>query len=244
MASGYSRTPLLLKGALVELTSPFFVPIPNVVVFQYNPETLSRSLTPWPGPAKESQAPSANAGRNEPFSPAESISLTLVLDAADALETPDKHPVAAIAGVADRLAALEKLAYPVEESKKKGLQVDVSVSVGGASASASAGAAVSVTTLKTPVTLFVWGPGRIVPVKVTTFNVTEKLFNPLLYPVRAEVSLGLRVLTAHELDENGANGVAAKIAKAAITYTRAQQELLALANVANTVESIVGMLPV
>jgi len=47
MPEGYSRSPKLLKGALVQFSAPFLVPVPNVIIFQYNPETLSRTLTPW-----------------------------------------------------------------------------------------------------------------------------------------------------------------------------------------------------
>ena len=46
-----------------------------------------------------------------------------------------------------------------------------------------------------PLTLFVWSKSRIVPVKITEFSVTEEMFDSNLNPIRARISLGLRVLT-------------------------------------------------
>src|SRR6185503_14777921 len=104
MADGYSRSPLLLKGALVELAEPFLGPIPNIILFQYNPESMTRTMTPWA--PSESEDGQASDGTAQPFDPGESFDLTLELDATDALEEPTTHPVAVISGVADRIAAL------------------------------------------------------------------------------------------------------------------------------------------
>lgn len=248
MGTGYSRSPLLLKGALVELTAPLLVPIPNIIVFQYNPETVSRQLTPWRpakraeegGSADEHQIVLERNGRVQPYDPAETITLTLVLDASDALEKPDLHPVAVVAGVADRLAALEKLLYPIGGGGGL-LSVDVNISLGDVGGTLTAAEQAQIQQRTVPVILFVWGPGRVVPVRIISYSVTEKLFNPLLYPVRAEVSLSLEILTEAEFE--GDDSLPADIARGAYRFTRTQQDALALANVANTVESIVGMLP-
>ena len=93
-----------------------------------------------------------------------------------------------------------------------------------------------------PITLFVWGPGRIVPVRLTSFSVEEEAFSPILYPIRATVTVGLRLLHPSEL-ANHPNEVARTIATTAYTFTRTQKQVLAAANIANTVESILGMLP-
>lgn len=259
--TGYSRSPLLLKGALVELTAPLLVPIPNVIVFQYNPESVSRTLTPYAPPARGSKAristgivsdvvnDEASDGRQQvviegsvrvqPFDPQEQISLTLILDASDALERPELHPIATVAGVADRIAAIERLLYPVGSAGGL-LSVDINASLGGLGGQL-ADVLAEIDRRETPITLFVWGPGRIVPVRVVSFSITEQYFNPLLYPVRAEVALAMQVLTP--ADFAGDDSLPAEIAKGAFVFTRTQQDLLALANVANTVESIVGMLP-
>jgi len=90
--------------------------------------------------------------------------------------------------------------------------------------------------------LFVWGPGRIVPVRVTSLTFTEKLYDAiLLNPIHVEAQLGLRVLTQDELAK--VNGPLATVAKAASSYSQGLREVLALANLANAAESIVGMLP-
>lgn len=249
MGTGYSRSPLLLKGALVELTAPLLVPIPNVILFQYNPETVARQLTPYRPPDRSAEAGAASDEaaqvvlernvRVQPFDPQETIGLTLVLDASDALEFPDSHPVASVTGVADRLAALERLVYPIGGGGGL-LSVEVNLSLGQGSATLSAEERALVDRRMTPITLFVWGPGRIVPVRIKDFSVSEKVFNPLLYPVRAEVEIGLQVLTAADFE--GDDSLGADIARFAYKLTRTQQDALALANVLNTLETI-GVLP-
>lgn len=237
MADGYSRTPKLLKGALVELAEPFLGPIPNIVIFQYNPETISRSLKIWQ--TTQQSDPKSDSGaqnpevhnRNVPFDPEESFDLTLELDATDALESPDTHPVAVLAGVADRIAALEMLIYPMDDAGS--VLGGVLATLGGAIDLPKRG--------KSKIVLFIWGPGRIVPVRLTKLTIEEQQFSPLLYPLRAKVSLGLTVLTPKAFD--GDSGLAAEIAVGAAEFTRAQKELLAVANLANSVESILGMLP-
>ena len=95
---------------------------------------------------------------------------------------------------------------------------------------------------QTPVVLFVWGPGRIVPVRVTTLTITEKLYDPLLNPTHADAQLGLRVLTPEELLV--VSGPLAPVAKAAYLYSQGLRQVLAVANLANVAESIIGMLPI
>ncbi len=259
MNTGYSRSPKLLKGALIQFSAPMLIPIPNIIIFQYNPETMTRTLTPWT-PVERSyneetgeMEPLTRAQERalaQPFDPQETFSLTLELDAADALEHPESHPVAVLAGVADRVAAIEMLCYPPGQSALGGLlNVSVSVSVGSSGLSASAGgAAADVLPRKAvPIVLFFWGPGRIVPVRITSFSVEEQQFSPLLYPIRAKATLGLKVLDENHLlniEGTEGGGAAVDIAKACYTFTRAQKEALATANLANSVESIIGMLPI
>jgi hypothetical protein len=250
MASGYSRSPKLLKGALIQFSAPMLIPIPNIIVFQYNPETLTRSLTPWapPTPAAAGQhAPDLKQEepRAQPYDPQETFNLSLELDAADALEEPAKHPVAVVSGIADRIAAIEMLLYPPGESALGGLlNVSVSLSIGSGGISASVGAKVDTVPPKTvPVVLLFFGPGRIVPVRITSFSVDEQAFSPTLYPIRAKVTLGIKVLDANAFNSDDTSA-SVKIAKACYTFTRAQKEGLAMANIANSAESIMGMLPI
>ena len=266
-STGYSRSPKLLKGALIQFSAPMLVPIPNIIIFQYNPETMTRTLAPWLPPVREvTYSPNKqNDGFNpdvaalskeqlnhlrQPYDPDESFSVVLELDAADALEHPQYHPVAVIAGIADRIAALEMLCYPPAESTLGGLlNVDVSVSIGADGISASAGGSKKqdvVPRREVPVVLFFWGPGRIVPVRITSISVEEQQYSPLLYPLRAKVTLGMKVITDTQLvDATGdiGKGAIIAVAKACYQFTLAQKKALALANLANGVESIIGMLP-
>ena len=254
MASGYSRTPKLLKGALIQFSAPLLVPIPNIIIFQYNPETMTRTLTPWT-PAARTYSEETGVMENltraqgralaQPFDPEETFSLVLELDAADALEHPASHPVARLAGVADRIAAIEMLCYPPGQSAVGGLLQAAASALG---LSAGAGAAADVLPRReVPIVLFFWGPGRIVPVRITTFSVEEQQYSPLLYPIRAKATLGLKVLDEnHLLNAEGEQGgrLAVDIAKACYKFTRAQKEALATANLVNSAESIIGMLPI
>ena len=260
MANGYTRSPKLLKGALIQFSAPMLIPIPNIIIFQYNPETMTRTLTPWTPIERERTYDEQGRGTataltdaqknqlRQPFDPSETFSLALELDAADALESPSSHPVATIAGVADRISAMEMLCYPPGQSALGGLlNVSVSVSIGGAGASAGGSAAAdAVPNPEVPIVLFFWGPGRIVPVRITSFSVEEQQYSPLLYPLRAKVTIGLKVLDAQHLQNiagDTAQTAIVEVAKACYTFTRAQKEALALANLANSVESIIGMLP-
>lgn len=258
MPNGYSRSPKLLKGAIIQFSAPMLIPIPNIIVFQYNPETLTRRLTPW-APLERERDEEGNlvtlTGRQsqalaQPYDPDENLTVDLELDAADALEEPGSHPIAVATGVADRIAALEMLLYPPQDSALGGLLgVSVDISIGSSGLSVTTGAQADLVKRRSvPVVLFFWGPGRIVPVRITTFAVEEQAFSPILYPLRAKVSLGMRVLDENDLvnieGEEGPNTASVKIARACYTFTRAQKELLAMANVANTVESIMGMLPI
>ena len=121
----------------------------------------------------------------------------------------------------------------------------MSLSAGGASAALGGGSAKPsrpVPVSVVPTVLFVWGPGRILPVRVTSLTITEKLYDPLLNPTHAEASLELKVLTPDEL--NSVRGTLAPIAKAGYKYTQTLREALAIANLGNAVESIIGMLPI
>jgi hypothetical protein len=268
MQTGYSRSPRLLKGAIIQFSAPMLVPIPNIIIFQYNPETMTRTLTPWAPAVQEMNvshdsndhawvAEMANLSKEQinhlrqPYDPDESFSVGLELDATDALEHPELHPVATVAGVADRIAALEMLCYPPPVDSAAGGLLNVSVSDSVSEAAAGAvGAAASksdvVPRREVPLILFFWGPGRILPVRITNFSVEEQQYSPALYPVRAKVNLGMKVITPIQLvDATGdfAEGALTDLASACYRFTMVQKKALALANLANGVESIIGMLP-
>ena len=227
--TGLKRSPKFLKGALVQLVEDIVGVVPNVIPFQYNPEKLSHTLTPWNPFEVDQTQRGAQAPNVQPFDPKESWNLTLEIDATDDLE--DSQPVAVTVGIADRLAALKKLTLP-----SQGLIGDLV-----ASAQALAGNANQQAVRPTvPVVLFVWGPGRIVPVRVTSFSVEETLFSPALYPIQATVTLGLEVRTPDVFSQED---VTANLAVAAYNFTRLQEDTLAIAHIANNLDAIRGLLP-
>ena len=241
MANGYTQSPMLFKGAIIQFSAPLLVPVPNIIIFQYNPESITRTITPWSsarsaeatGAACATESSKAQNPLAQPCDPKETLSLGLELDAADALEDPDNNQVAVIAGVADRIAALEMLMYPPGTTGLGSLINAISTSLGG-------GAPIDVVPRTTvPVVLFYWGPGMIVPVRIESFAVEEQAYSPTLFPIRAKVTLGLKILDADSFGDD--KRAVVKIAKACYLYTRAQKETLALARIAN--EITLGKLP-
>jgi hypothetical protein len=233
----------VLKGALVEFMPTFLpIPLPNVIVFQYNPETMTHT---WSQPESDR---SDGTESNNPLAvkgmPGETFSFTLAMDANDEI-ADGSAPTAAIAevsGIYSRLAALEMLLYPTGTTN--GLVGAVSAAIVSGLAGDDSGPTRTVPQAVMPVTLFIWGPGRIVPVRVTDLTITEKLYDTALNPTHAEAQLSLRVLTPAELVAASADDdVLAKLATIAYTYTLTLRQALALANLANAAESIIGMLP-
>jgi len=248
MPGPFPDFPKLIKGALIEFSERFIGPIPNIIIFQFNPETLSRSFEVWQPPAPEDAAAAGEAAtprpppRAQPEDPPESFTLSLKLDAHDVIDGPGARPQAALVGVADRIAAMEMLLYPEPDSSLLGgLLGSVSVSIGAGGVSASAGAAAGThRERRVPVVLFAWGPGRIVPVRLTSFAVEEQAFSNLLYPIRAKVSIGLKVLSDAEFT---GDSFPEDIARAAFRFTRKQKEVLAAANLVGSVGDLGGVLP-
>lgn len=227
--TGYTRSPRLVRGALVQLTEDVIGIVPNVIPFQYNPETLSRKLTPWNPFEVDQTARGQIAPTAQPFDPKETISLEIHFDAADQLEESD--PVAAQFGVADRIAAVEKLLLP-----SQGLIGDLL-----AAASALVGAAQPPQRPTVPVSLFVWGPGRILPVRVTDYGIEETSFLPSLQPLTAKITLALEVLTPDVF--RCESGPAVELAVAAYRFYRVQQSALALQYNARNAAQALSLLP-
>jgi hypothetical protein len=237
-----------LKGALVEFiptSSP--VPIPNVIVFQYNPETMTHT---WTQHAASSPAGTAAGGSEagNPFAvkgmPGEEFSFTIAMDANDEIANQGPGaPIAQKSGIYSRLAALEMLLYPAGAAGSK-LLGTVSAGISSALGGQSAGAKSKVPDSVMPVVLFIWGAGRIVPVRLKGLTITEKLYDSTLNPTHAEAQLTLRVLTPAELNSAKAdNDVLAGLATTAYYYTFSFRQALALANLVNSTESIIGMIP-
>ena len=201
-----------MKGALVMFTQSFGASVPNIIVFQYNPETLRHTWT-QPHGAPTGSNPLAVQGL-----PGETFSFTLAMDVTDQLAegTPVAQQDAELNGIYARIAALEKLMFPVKPDP-------------------AAGGKKSVPASQLPAVLFVWGPGRVVPVRVTSLTMTEKLFDELFNPTHAEAVIELKVLTPKELE--AVAGPLKQICKAAYEYTNAKRDALAALNLNNAVDS-------
>ena len=250
-----------LRGAFVSFTELFPLPVPNVVIFQYNPETMTHTWSPAQagGAASTAAAHPASAaggaasssppdGASNPLAvtgpPGESFSFTLTLDANDMIADGNLNPpgaaLAEASGVYTRLAALEMLLFPTA-SPGKGLVGSISSALG--LSSSSPGPSTPIPSQQLPTVLFIWGPGRILPVKLTSLTTTEKLYAPLLLnPIHAEVAVGLKVLTPQELQY--VDGPLGGLAKTAYDVSQTLRETLALANLVNGVGDIIGMLPI
>lgn len=183
----FPGSPKLLKGALVVFGAP--VPVPtNLIVFQFNPDEMTRSFRQEaPQGTGAERRKSGDTGRVLP--PVESYSMSIDLDAADQLET--SNPIAVATGVHPALAALELLLYP----QSTVVILNKVLSAAGMSL---------ISQPKVPLVLLVWGPLRVVPVRVTSVSIKEQAYDQLLNPIRAKVDLGLQGLTDAELRRAGA----------------------------------------
>jgi hypothetical protein len=232
----------VLKGALVSFSPTFLpLPIPNVIIFQYNPETMTHT---WSQPEAAS---SAGTETSNPLAvqgmPGEEFSFSIEMNSdEDIADSTLTSGLAQLSGLYSRLAALEMLLYPTGTSNA--LVGAVTAAIGSALGGGSSGPTRTVPQSVIPVTLFIWGPGRIVPVRVTGLTITEKLYDSTLSPTYAEAQVSLRVLTPAELVAASTdNDVLGSLATVAYTYTLTLRQTLALANLANAAESIIGMIP-
>lgn len=200
----------------------------KIIPFQYNPEKLSQTLTPWNPFEVDQTQRGAQAPNVQPFDPKESFTLTLEIDATDDLEDADQTAVEA--GIAGRLAALKMLTLPSEGGNAE------LVRKAQAASGKTSEQAIRPTV---PVLLFVWGSGRILPVRITSFSVVETLFSPSLFPVQATVSLGLEVLTPDVFNQPDEP---AKKAIAAYNFTKQKENQRADAYINNNVDGIRALL--
>ena len=177
--TAFPGSPRLLKGAIIGMDP--VNPLASVIVFQYNPDTMTRRL--------DARSMGGEGGdRSEAFRltgpPKENITLNIELDAADQLE--ESHPLAIASGVSPALSALEMMIYPKSETVI-------------ANAALAQFGNIEIIPPEAPLALFIWGPTRVLPVRVTGFSITEEAYDTLLNPIRAKVDLSLYVLSYADL---------------------------------------------
>lgn len=165
-------SPLSLRGALVTVDAQTLVP--SVIAFQYNPHTLTRSFE------VKGAAGGPEAGQLT-GPPAETIQVELVLDAADQAAAGEGAD-----GVGPQLAALLRLITPSSTAALASLELAASGSL-------------EVLPPAGPITLFVWGAKRVVPVSVVEMSISEEAHDAELNPILARVAVGMRVLTYSDL---------------------------------------------
>lgn len=219
----------LLRGALIEYGTDLIGPIPNIVIFQFNPESLNRSLQIPARPSGPNARETTQAG--EPT--LESIGLTAHFSAADLLD--DGKALARAFGIGPQLAALEKMVIP--GGKIAGLIGAAIDAVGDALGMGGGDPPTQpIPREKYPKTLFIWGLTRVLPVTISAMRINEVEYDFLLNPVRAEVTLQLTVNAVDDCSDDW-------LAKGALEYSNIAKEAQAIANLANTAEQIVELIP-
>jgi hypothetical protein len=177
--SSFPGSPQVLKGAIIGMD--LFNPLASIIIFQYNPDTMTRTLT-----AQTTSSDNADKGEALRLKgpPRETIKVDVEIDAADQLETADA--IATTVGLHPTLASLEMLLYPKAASM---IANDVLAAAG----------VIETIPVEAPLTLFVWGAMRTLPVRIDEFSITEEAFDTILNPIRAKVSLSLQVLNYQDL---------------------------------------------
>lgn len=175
----FPGSPRLIHGGIA-LIDPATSAVQRIIVLQYNPETLTRTL--------QVQSAGEGADRSDALRikgpPVETIKLDAELDATDQLELGQAP--ATENGLHPQLAALEILVYPTSSQ----LTANNALARSGT---------LEIAPMQAPLMLFIWSKQRILPVRLTEFSITEELFDPKLNPIRAKVSLGMRVLSVTDL---------------------------------------------
>jgi hypothetical protein len=207
VANGSRNSPRLVKGGIVTM-DPETTALRSVIALQYNPDSLSRTLQIQ---AVQGAQDGTRVDAMRLRGPAvETIKIDAELDATDQLEFPKQNPNAVQFGLQPQLAQLEMLVNPTVER----LISDDNLANSGQ---------LEIIPLEQPLTLFVWSKSRVVPVRITDFSIAEEAFDPNLNPIRAKVSLGLRVLNIDDIGFQHPGG------RMFMTYLNNKQQLAAKA---------------
>jgi hypothetical protein len=181
----FPNSPRLARAGLV-LLSPISGRLLKVISFQYNPDTLTRTLTPQGSGPEPGDRLEALRLKGPPI---ETIKLEAEIDATDALETPTASNADQTVATVGLLAYLSSLELIITPPTSQLLTDDLLAQVG----------MIEIAPVEAPLTVFAWGRHRVVPVRLTEYSVTEHAFDTSLNPTRATVSLTLRVLTVLDL---------------------------------------------
>src|SRR5215831_15746373 len=204
----------LLRGALIEYGTSLIGPIPNIVIFQFNPESLSRTLQIPTRPTGATQRETTQAGEKT----FEKITFKAHFSAANMLDE-DKE-LAKLFGIGPELAALEKMVLP--SSKIAGAIGAVIDAIGKALGGGGDPPAQQIPREKYPRILFIWGLTRVLPVTIDSMSISELEYDAILNPLRAEVDITLSVISVDDCSDD-------VLAKGALEYSTIAKEAMAIA---------------
>jgi hypothetical protein len=217
--------PFLIKGALIEYGSDFLGPLKNVVIFQFNPETLSRDIQIPSRPSCSRKEKNQSCD-----TPVEKITLKAHFSAADQLNSGDEMAIQF--GIGPRLSALEKMVYPPSSEMLRTAIDAVANAIGNTDNIAPER---SIPRNQYPRILFIWGMARVLPVLIESMNITEQQYDTRLNPILAEVSLNLAVMSEGEPGD--------VIASGAIKYTNLMKDAQSIANLSSTAKQSIDLIP-
>ncbi|MFI1966303.1 hypothetical protein ACH429_19715 [Streptomyces pathocidini] len=157
----------------------------RIIVLQFNPDTLERSIAPQAaGSGGDAGGGGSGGDRNEALrlkGPAEeSWKFTAEIDSTDQFE------IAAPDGIHPQLATLEMLVQPTTAQLREAVRL-------------GRRGTIEISPIETPLTLFTWGSKRVLPVRLTELSVNESAFDVHLNPIRASLSIGMKVLSVSDL---------------------------------------------
>lgn len=225
---------MAIRGALIEYSGQFLGPVPNIVVFQFNPEQMARTINLQPpGSERGQRAQTERAAAAGP--PTEEFTVTIQLSAAEDLGSPGPFTgVTRTFGIGPQIAALEKMAYPNGPNGLIGAAIDA---IGSAIAGPGAATPAERPTPREalPRLLFIWGPTRVLPVAIKSMSITEQEFDNTLCATRADVALGLKVSNSPDANDLIANG--------ALLYTRTVKEAQVVAQMARGITQLPSIIP-
>ena len=180
--TSFPRSPKTLKGGFIKMDADGRQVL-RTISFQYNPDSLSRTLAPRAAKVDSGDRLEALRLTGPPI---ETMKLDIEIDATDFLEHPADNPDAVASGIAPQLAELEMMISPASADLDSAARL-------------SATGTIEILPMPSPMLLLVLGANRTLPVRVTDFSVVEEAFDVNLNPIRARVSLGLRLLSSDDL---------------------------------------------
>jgi hypothetical protein len=175
----YPDIPKPIRSGLVVVDPDHGTP-QRVIVLQFNPDTLERSIAP------QSAGDSGDAGGGGTGSGDRNEALRLKGPAQETWKFTAEIEIAEPDGIHPQLAVLEMLVQPTTAQLRAATRLTQKGSI-------------EISPIEMPLTLFTWGSKRVMPVRLTELSVNESAFDVHLNPIRASLSIGMKILTVSDL---------------------------------------------